>query len=146
MMEAHIAERGIAERPRDTEGVAYWLEKAGITLQCLPDTGPRLGLRLVSLELQAAARMAGQVSGGERRALRPSLEPGDIEAMDTAFAWLSLIDNRTERRIVCARLLVDPRTGRHRYSWRAIGRLLGVDHHAVQGWWQSGIAKIVRGL
>lgn len=141
-----MMERRITDRPMGAEDVVYWLEKAGTTLQGLPDTGPRLGLRLVSLELRMAAQMAGPAPGRERRALRPALEPGDIAAMDTAFAWLALIGNRTERRIVCARLLCDPRTGRHRYSWRAIGRLLGVDHHAVQGWWRRGIDQIVREL
>lgn len=135
-------ERRLADRPISPEDVAWWLERAGITLQCLPDRSPRLGLRLMSVELRMVAE-AGRGSGGR---VRPTIGAGDVSAMDEALGWLGLIGNGTVRRIVAARLLLNPVTERHRFSFRAIGRLIGADHHAVAQWWRAGIATIAASL
>ena len=42
------------------------------------------------------------------------------------------------RRIVGARSLVHPMTGRHLYSWRRLGTAIGADHKAVQRWHAQG--------
>jgi len=47
------------------------------------------------------------------------------------------------RRIVHARSLVSPLTGRHIYSWRKVAVLLGADHRAVQRWYLSGLALML---
>src|SRR4051795_7597431 len=68
--------------------------------------------------------------------------------MDEALGWLALIpaDRFVLRRIVGARALVAPLTGRHLYSWRRLGRVLGADHRAVQRWHADGIRCIARAL
>src|SRR3954451_2995000 len=65
-----------------------------------------------------------------------------------ALGWLSLIptDRHVLRRIVAVRCLVAPLTGRHLYSWRQLGRVLGADHRAVQRWHADGIRCIARAL
>jgi hypothetical protein len=68
--------------------------------------------------------------------------------MDEAFGWVGLIpqDKFVLRRIVGARSLVGPITGRHLYPWRRLGTLLGADHKAVQRWHGQGIDIIVAGV
>src|SRR3954451_18159727 len=55
--------------------------------------------------------------------------------------WLSLIpaDRFVLQRIVGARALVAPLTGRHLYSWRRLEHAIGADHRAVQRWHADGI-------
>src|SRR3954451_5089527 len=65
-----------------------------------------------------------------------------------ALGWLSLIptDRHVLRRIVAVRCLVAPLTGRHLYSWRQLGVVIGADHRAVQRWHADGLRLIARGL
>jgi hypothetical protein len=81
--------------------------------------------------------------------MRPPVpSPADIDMMDEALGWLALIPNDrfVLRRIVGARALVAPLTGRHLYTWRRLGRAIGADHRAVQRWHADGIRCIARGL
>ena len=68
--------------------------------------------------------------------------------MDETFQWLGLIpDDRTVlRRLVSARCLVSPLTGKHLYAWRRLGALVGADHKAIQRWHGEGIRLIVKAL
>jgi hypothetical protein len=47
---------------------------------------------------------------------------------------------------VGARALVSPVTGRHLYSWRRLGSLVGADHKAVQRWHAQGVDLLVAAL
>lgn len=71
-----------------------------------------------------------------------------ITRMDRAFAWIGLIPARSVviRRIVGARAMVHPMTGRHLASWRKIGRLLGADPRAVMRWHRIGIEAIAEAV
>src|SRR5207253_1503579 len=71
-----------------------------------------------------------------------------ITAMDQALGWVELIpaDKFVLRRIVNARSLVSPSTGRHLFTWSAIARLIGADRKAVVRWHGQGIALIAAGL
>lgn len=68
--------------------------------------------------------------------------------MDEAFGWLPLIppDRWVLRRIVAARCLVHPITGRHLFAWRRLGSLIGADHKAIQRWHRQGVDLIVAAL
>jgi hypothetical protein len=68
--------------------------------------------------------------------------------MDEAFGWLALIPEGQYvlRRILGARALVHPLTGRHLYPWRRLAAVLGSDHKAVQRWHGQGVALLVREL
>jgi transcription termination factor Rho len=50
------------------------------------------------------------------------------------------------RRILGARALVHPLTGRHIHSWRKLATLIGADHNAVRRWHGEAIALLVRAL
>jgi hypothetical protein len=123
------------------------LEHAGAVLLALPATGTRpAGYRC---GMPPIVRELSESYGWEPSRIRPPVpSPGDIDRMDEALNWLSLIpaDRYVLRRIVAARCLIAPLTGRHLYSWRQLGRVLGADHRAVQRWHADGIRCIARGL
>ena len=71
-----------------------------------------------------------------------------IDRMDRVLAWIPRIpvDKFVLRRVVGARCLVNPMTGRYLYSWRRLGTAIGADHKAVQRWHCRGIDLIVTAL
>lgn len=136
---------------RGAEAVIARLEEAGATLLALPSGGYSTRLRTSRHEVVRSALegYGWQNARGESPRLRPPVpEPAAITRMDEAFAWLALIpaDRYVLRRIVSARALVSPATGRHLFTWRRLALLLGCDHKAVQRWHAQGVALIVRGL
>lgn len=71
-----------------------------------------------------------------------------ITAMDATWKWLAHVPQHrfVLRRIVAARSLVHPLTGRHAVHWRPLGKLLHCSHEAARTWHGQGIALIVAGL
>lgn len=126
----------------DKELVASYLEEAGATLLALPLSGPRTNLRTSAWPVVHAAIEAYGWSGAR---LRPAVPPpAAISRMDEVLSWIQLIpqENYVLRRIIGARALVSPLTGRHLFSWRRLGRLLGADARAVRRWHEKGLAMI----
>ena len=122
------------------------LEEAGATLLALPQSGYTTALRVTRLDI---INRETEPTLDARPQLRPATPTsGAVTRMDEAFAWLQLIpdDRHVLRRIVGARSLVHPLTGRHLHSWRRIGALLGADHRAIQRWHAEAINLIVRHL
>jgi hypothetical protein len=68
--------------------------------------------------------------------------------MDEAMGWISLIpvERYVLRRIVGARSLVHPITGRYLFPWRRIAAAIGADHKAVQRWHAQGVEIVVERL
>ena len=64
--------------------------------------------------------------------------------MDETFGWLALIPEQSFllRRILGARALVHPLTGRYLFPWRRLAGLLGADHKSVQRWHASGLKML----
>ncbi len=123
------------------------LERAGATLLAMRDPAPGPGsVRSAMPEVLHDAMLA---YGWQVEAYRAAI-PGAaaISAMDRTFAWLGLIprDRFVLRRIVAARSLVHPVTGRHILAWRRLARLVRADHHAVRRWHCQGIDAIVAAL
>ena len=142
MINPHTPDGGAA----DAEWVIARLEEAGTTLLALPNTGP--STRLVQSGLEWV-RDAAESYGSSRARLRPAIpSAAQITRMDQAYRWVSQIpeDRYILRRIVGARSLVHPMTGRYLYSWRRLGTAVGADHKAVQRWHAQGIALIVNRL
>ena len=119
------------------------LEEAGQALLSLPHTGPSTRLVQSGLEWIRDAGMQAAASRGKIRPAAP--DAATITRMDQALAWIPLIpvDRYVLRRVVGARSLVDPMTGRHLYSWRRLALAVGADHKAVQRWHAQGIGLIV---
>jgi len=142
LINPHTPDGGAA----DAEWVIARLEEAGTTLLALPNTGP--STRLVQSGLEWV-RDAAESYGSSRARLRPAIpSAAQITRMDQAYRWVSQIpeDRYILRRIVGARSLVHPMTGRYLYSWRRLGTAVGADHKAVQRWHAQGIALIVNRL
>jgi hypothetical protein len=122
------------------------LEEAGATLLTLPLSGCGLGMRGFWPEI---VREFSEAYGWTNAVMRPAVPAAaTITRMDEALAWISRIPQHRYvlRRIVGARSLVAPMTGRHMFTWRKLAGLLGADHHAVQRWHGEGIALIVASL
>ncbi len=130
----------------DAAFVLARLHEAGATLLSLPHTGHGTQLRQGGLEW---VRDAATGYGAAPARLRPPVpSAAAIDRMDVALAWISLIpeDKRVLRRVVGARSLISPMTGRHVYSWRRIGAAVGADHKAMQRWHAQGVDLIVAAL
>ena len=122
------------------------LDEAGTTLLALPNTGP--STRLVQGGLDWVRDAAESYGNGQAK-LRPAIpSAAQITRMDQALGWIPRIpeDKYVLRRVVGARCLISPMTGRHLYSWRRLGTAMGADHKAVQRWHVQGIDLIVKFL
>ncbi|HWA79454.1 MAG TPA: DUF6362 family protein [Acetobacteraceae bacterium] len=130
----------------DAALVASRLEEAGATLLALPSRGARTGFSASAWPVVHATIEAYGWSGARLRPAVPSAQA--ISRMDEALGWIRLIpqENYVLRRIVGARALVSPLNGRHVFSWRRLGGLLGADGRAIQRWHGKGIAMIVAAL
>jgi len=133
--------------PDGADATAEWviarLEEAGTTLLALPNSGPSTRLVQGGLEW---IRDAAESYGAARAKIRPAVpSAAHITRMDQSYRWISRVpaDKYVLRRVVGARSLVHPMTGRHLYSWRRLGTAVGADHKAVQRWHAQGIDMIV---
>ncbi len=132
--------------PADPAWVIGRLEEAGATLLALPNSGP--STRLVQSGLEWV-RSAAESYGFSRARIRPAVpSAAHISRMDEAYHWLARVpqDKYVLRRVVGARSLVNPMTGRYLFSWRRLGVAVGADHKAVQRWHAQGIDLIVAAL
>ncbi len=128
------------------ESVRAALEEAGCTLLALPQSGPSTCLRQGGLEW---VRDAASAYPPDRTQIRPAVpSAASIDRMDRVLAWIPRIpaDKFVLRRVVGARCLINPATGRHLFSWRRLGTAIGADHKAVQRWHAQGIDLIVATL
>ncbi len=133
-------------RAPDAEYVIARLEEAGASLLALPAAGWTTKLRSSTIEV---VRAAAETYGWSRPPIRPPAPSAEkITRMDEAMGWLQRIpdDRFVLRRVVGARSLVHPLTGRHLFPWRRLGAALGADHKAVQRWHAQGIDMIVASL
>jgi hypothetical protein len=138
-----LATAGAAITPDD---IIARLEQAGATLIAL-----RLGVGPAGYRsaMPEPVRDVGVSYGWSQAKARPAVpSAAAITAMDEALAWVGYIpaDRFVLKRIINARALVSPSTGKHLYGWSAIARLIGADRKAVQRWYQQGIALIAAGL
>lgn len=135
-------------RPEDysEEYVTFRLEEAGATLLSLPGSGPGNALKTSRWPTVHSTMEAYGWTGARLRPAMP--EPARITRMDEALGWIEAIpqENYVLRRIVGARALVSPLTGRYLFSWRRIGKILGADPRAVRRWHGKGIELIRRWL
>ncbi|HQT63898.1 MAG: hypothetical protein B7Z75_04045 [Acidocella sp. 20-57-95] len=132
--------------PCGADEIVDRLEAAGATLLAMPGQGYSTRLRQMRFDV---VHTALEAYGWEAPPLRAPV-PGSaaISDMDEVFGWLRLIPDGQFmiRRIVGARALVHPITGRHLFAWRRLGALLGADHKSVQRWHGQGVAILVAAL
>ena len=122
------------------------LEEGGATLLALPSRGYTTNLQQMRYDVVHTALEAYGWEAPPMRAPVPSATA--ITAMDEAFSWLRFIPDSSFvlRRILGARALVHPLTGRHLFSWRRLAAVLGADHRSIQRWHDTGIQMLETGL
>ncbi|MGC9270165.1 DUF6362 family protein [Acidiphilium sp.] len=122
------------------------LEDAGSTLLALPNSGYSPHLRMMRYEVVHSALDAYGWEPARIRAPHPS--GAAIDRMDEALGWLAIIPEErfVLRRILGARALTHPLTGRYLYPWRRLGSVLGADHKSVQRWHRDGLNLILDAL
>jgi len=148
---AEVLGSGVRVRPVPARGGAMTaaeivarLEAAGATLLAMPARGYSTHMRQMKFDIVHTALEAYGWGGAMARPPAPSA--AEISRMDEAFGWLALIPEAKYvlRRVLGARALVHPLTGRHLYAWRRLGAALGTDHKAVQRWHAEGVEMLAR--
>jgi hypothetical protein len=128
------------------EAIVARLEEAGATLLAMPSSGYSTRMRQMRFDIVHTALEAYGWAAAPIRA--PAPDAAAISAMDEAFGWLALIPEGkfVLRRILGARALVHPITGRHLFPWRRLAATLGADHKSVQRWHRDGVDHLTRAL
>lgn len=123
------------------------LVEAGVTLLSMSAPGLFPSIR-VTAPLPVVHDWEAYGWTGERvRAARPS--PSAISRMDEVLGWINAhlpAHPATLKRIVHARMLVHPVSGKHLYPWRRLAAAVGADHKAVQRWHAQALRSIVKAL
>jgi hypothetical protein len=112
----------------------------------MPATGYSGRMRQMRFDI---VHTALEAYGWETPALRaPAPDSRAISAMDEAFGWLALIPESQFllRRILGARALVHPLTGRYLFTWRRLAASVGADHKSVQRWHGQAVEMVARAL
>ncbi len=81
-----------------------------------------------------------------RNAVTLRASPAAVERLDEVLGWLWYIRTPRYRRVVAARMQINPRTETHRYSWRRLARETGHSHETLRRWFNDGIDEILEGL
>lgn len=134
-----------AECRVDAELVIYRLEEAGSTLLALPHAGHSTRMVQGGLEW---VRTAKELDAMKARMRPARVTANAVSRMDEALSWVLLIppDRYVLRRILHARCLVNPVSGRFVYSWRRVALAVGCDHKAAQRWHAQAVDMIVAAL
>jgi hypothetical protein len=121
-------------------------EAAGATLLAMPARGYSTHMRTMNFDVVHSALDAYGWSAAAIRPPAPS--SAEITAMDETFGWLVFIPEPKYilRRIIGARALVHPLSGRYLFPWRKIAAMLGADHKSVQRWHVQAIEMIAEKL
>jgi hypothetical protein len=135
-----------ALQPLRAPQIVERLEAAGATLLAMPSTGYSTRMRQMRFDIVHTALEAYGWEAPALRAAAPSALA--IMQMDEAFGWLGLIPEAkfVLRRILGARALVHPLTGRHLFAWRRLAAGLGADHKSVQRWHGEAVRMVVDAL
>ncbi len=129
---------GVVTEGLSVKDIVERLEEAGKTEISLPERGysPKLAQRHYRVVRRLFHDEAAPL------ALRPPAPSAEqISRMEEAFGWvLALPESEVvTRRILFARAMVHPISNLHIFSWRQIGRTLGLDYRLVQKKFGEGV-------
>lgn len=126
----------------DADYIRTRLEEACATLQAIPGRVGPAKLSAQSYGYVPELVEFAHAAADEIQPARKAVTACDVEAMDEALGWLGLIFNRTHRKIVAARSLVNHHTGKPRYSWKAIGAMVKADYRSVKTWHEQALNSL----
>ncbi len=81
-----------------------------------------------------------------RNAVTLRANPAAIERLDEVLGWLWHIRIAKRRRLVAARMQINPLSDRHVFSWRRLARDFAMSPRQLQRWHEDAIREIVNGL
>lgn len=112
-------------------------EEAALTLRRLPNP-PGSGARGFGSSWPEYVRDARQAYGYHQARMRVIPSPRDVQRMDEALAWLALIPNADDRRIVWMRAAGS--------RWRAVCIAAGCVRSTAHRRWMAGLITIANHL
>lgn len=122
--------------------VAHRLDQAGRTLMCMYTSGRPRGFTTAwpdyPYERMDYANWHGMPEQKFPRATKKQVDMMH-EVLDS---WMPKITSIDQRRIVQMRMLINPITDKHLYSWRRIGRKLHMDHKRVKRECEQAIVEM----
>ncbi|AAW62066.1 Putative phage protein [Gluconobacter oxydans 621H] len=125
------------------EQVADWLNDAAFTLAAMPASGcwPG-GMRSYWPDIVADR---DDLDWPMESDIRPPMPTSDeVSRMDLALSWVPMVADRGQKAVVNMRLIVHPISGQHRWTWRKIGRKLGIHHETAKDWHAEACVGIGR--
>lgn len=125
----------------DLDNIQSWLEWAGKSLLLLPVKGCKpASYRSFWPDFPPDPNEAYGYNQQSLKLSPPSAE--EIGKMDLVFELILLIPDERIRRIIQARSLVAPLSGKYIWSWARIGRLIHLDRRSVRRLHYQGLVYI----
>ncbi len=81
-----------------------------------------------------------------RNYIRLRASAAAINRLDEVLGWLLLIETPCHRKVVMARMMTHPVSGRPVYKWSRIAHALGTNRWTVRRWQKAGVQDIVNKL
>lgn len=146
------------DEPTPAEILQARLEEAGATLMALAVRGVRPAqIRSAHPEVVHEAIEAYGWTEEDMPFAAPSARA--ITRMDEAFGWIALLTldpgrpgsgerwsrhgPAMYRRLILSRSYTNPRTGRHVFSWRRLGRVLGTSQETARLWHAQALDRLL---
>ncbi len=142
---------------------AYWtveevrrrLEEAGRTLMSLPlprgslpkddrsrwPDAVRSHQDIFAALIGASPEVMQDFSDGQNR-IRTVPNARAVGQMEEALDWLWCFDDPRKRRLLLARALIHPVSGRHVASFRKLGRIFGLHHETIRAWHDKALGEL----
>jgi hypothetical protein len=124
----------------------FWLEWAGGKLMAMQIRGTRpSGYRSYWPDFKAEGFNHGYGYTGER--LRPQAPNSEqIDLMDQILTLPNLVSDITARRIISARMVITPVSGRYIYTWTRLAQILHTDRRIVRRKFDDGLTTLAANL
>ncbi|WP_146882715.1 DUF6362 family protein [Acetobacter nitrogenifigens] len=123
--------------------IAEWLDEAGLTLATLRVKGLRpAGVKInwpdIVMDREDLAWLR------ESDGVLPPPAADAIARLDIVLGWPAMIEDLRHRNVVNKRMIVNPYSGKYRWEWRSLGRLLGIDHKTAQAWHRQACGALAK--
>lgn len=132
----------IAEQARyDKEYVEEWLLHAGELMSMWQVSGTRPAT-FKSTMPDYVREFMDAYSPFSDAPLKFNLEAHQVETMNQVYGWVIKIPNVNIRRVLMAASLVNPESGRRKYSWVRIAKMMRVSDKTAKAMYQDGLSRI----
>jgi len=121
----------MAPSPEAIKEKLFW---AGSLVLSLKDVAPKPSIRL-------------SFNPHTNHSQKLSLAEGhDGDKLDRTLALVTLVKDPLTRKIINSRLIINPLTGRHIYSWQRISTFTGLSVSSIKSRFLKGLVEITRSI